>query len=389
MRIAFVAEDNNDPQKVMGAIERRRLFALIPYWVKDGCEVFPWKKDIDCDVIYIVNLPAMLEMTAQVFAHKKTGQAVVIGMIEDFDTERWASICDESIDDIVSLIAANNTAISTIRGRLRNIKNWIAELGFIQTPRTKIQKYIKYANAVLCTSELQAASLRRYNPYVNGVADCIPENDYIITDAIYFESLVEQKVSNNTVVLVWEGTAWGLQLLELIRKPINSIVEKTNLKICLRLIMPKYRPILFGETDNEIILKNRYLCAVELYDWNLQTVGALVKSADIGLAPQPLINPFYRAKAFSKPLVYMAAGLPVIASKIPSYCELIQNEINGFTVETDDEWQLRLLQLISNKELRIKMGLAAKQRVDEFHSVEKVATKIKNVFETSIKIARQ
>jgi hypothetical protein len=388
MRIAFVGEDNFDPRKANGAVERRRLRALIPCWEEDGCEVFPWRINIACDVIYIVNLPAVLNTAAKVFSSVRRGQAVVVGMIEDFDTARWASMCDELCDDIVSLIKTDNAGKSTFTGRLRSIRDWMAQLGLIQTHRTKVQSYLKSAHAVLSTSELQAAGLRRYNPNVAGVADCIPDDDYKIVDVGYAKNLLEEKADHNFVVMVWEGTQWGLQLLEQIRNPLNSIVEATDFKICLRLIMPRYRSPFHGETDNEVIARKRYLCSVERHDWNLQTVGALVRTADIGLAPMPLTNPFYRAKAFSKPLVYMALGLPVVASGIPSYSELVQNGINGFTVETASEWRTRLIELISSRELRSQIGLAARQRVEQFHSVDAVAKKIKRVFQTATRVAR-
>ena len=382
MRIAYISKATNLSEKSKYAIDRRRLFALIDYWVKDGCSVTQWKKGIDCDLIYIVNLPASLEETKEVFANKAKHQSVVVGMIEDFDTSVWADINNENIDDICELIKTNNTNHKTVKGRLKKIKNWLNHVGIIETPQSKIKKYITNSDGVICTSELQAASLRRYNPYVSGIADCIPEDDYKIHESSYLENLLAHK--NNRIILVWEGTEWGLQLLELIRKPINNIVKKMDVQICLRLIMPRYRPPLFNETDNKLIAEKRFLCEVELYEWNQNTVGALISSSDIGLAPQPINNPFYKAKAYSKPLVYMVMGLPVIASKIPSYCELIQNNINGFIAETDHDWETFLYYLIKDNKLRTNIGLAAKKRVNDFHSVEKVANEIKGVFKYAV-----
>ncbi len=383
MKIAYVIKSESN----MGAVERRRLSALIPYWM-NGNDVFPWKKNVSCDVIYIVNLPSVLKIAAQVFKYKKKNQATIVGMVEDFDTSKWASMCDESVNDITKLIAVNRCKKDGLGERIRQIRNWFSVVGLLQTDRRSTEKFIKNASAVMCTSELQAASLRRYNPFVTSVADCIPDDDYKIYDYLYFESLIKNKIYRNQVVIVWEGTAWGLQLLELIREPINLIANRSNLKFILRVVMPKSRPRLFGNTENEIILKQRFSCDVEFYEWNILTVGALVRSADIGIAPQANCNPFYMAKAFSKPLVYMTCGLPVVASDIHSYRELIQNDINGYVVNADSEWESTLLKLICNKELRERVGIAAKRRVDEFHSVEIVAEKIIKTFETARSIAR-
>lgn len=94
----------------------------------------------------------------------------------------------------------------------------------------------------------------------------------------------------------------------------------------------------------------------------------------------PMHNPFYRAKAFSKPLVYMALGLPVIASGIPSFTDLIRDGQDGFIAYNDEEWIYKLACLVDDVELRAKIGTAARVRVDSYHSVEKVAINFLDAF---------
>jgi hypothetical protein len=380
MNIAYFIDPKDN-----SAIPRRRLLALIPEWQRFGHKVFEWSKNSDFDVIYILNLPLSIDHARKIFASKKKNQAFVVGMIEDFDTRQWAAICDEQIDTIYELIKINKKENKTITGNLRKLRDWLGQLGMFNPWHKKVIKLLKNADAIISTSELQAAGLRKYNPYVTGIADCIPTNEYDINSQA-FQTLCERKNKSNSIILVWEGTQWGLQLLELIREPLNKIIKDSNIKIILRLIMPRYRSDFFGKNDNKEIAKDRFLCEVEHYDWDIKTAGTLIKSSDIGLAPMPMQNPFYRAKAFSKPLVYMSLGLPVIASSIPSYRELIQNGINSYLVDNNQVWFEILSKLIKDKELRLRIGKMAEIRVAEFHSVEIVAKKFIDVFQNAYKI---
>jgi glycosyltransferase involved in cell wall biosynthesis len=103
----------------------------------------------------------------------------------------------------------------------------------------------------------------------------------------------------------------------------------------------------------------------------------------------PYRNPFYLNKAYSKPLSYMACGLPVVASPIPSYRELIRDRVDGLLAATPEEWTKALLLLVNSPELRQKIGLAGKQRLLESHSEEIVAGKFAHVFCEAARLKRK
>ena len=103
--------------------------------------------------------------------------------------------------------------------------------------------------------------------------------------------------------------------------------------------MPEQRPTpFFGSKDNNQILKSKFKIPTRLFEWNINTAGSILSSCDIALAPMPSNNPFYRAKDFSKPLVYMTLGIPVVASNIQSYKELIRHGIDGLIAANSNHW---------------------------------------------------
>jgi glycosyltransferase involved in cell wall biosynthesis len=64
-----------------------------------------------------------------------------------------------------------------------------------------------------------------------------------------------------------------------------------------------------------------------------------------------------------KALQYMAVGIPVVARRMAPVSEIGEDEVNGFLVETNDEWYERLQPLVRDADLRRAMGQAAGAKV--------------------------
>ena len=83
----------------------------------------------------------------------------------------------------------------------------------------------------------------------------------------------------------------------------------------------------------------------------------------------------------------MAAGLPVITTRVGGIPELIDDEIEGLLFEPGDVAALaqKILILANDKNTRLEMGKRARQRVDEQMSfskyVERLRSEITNVCE--------
>lgn len=92
---------------------------------------------------------------------------------------------------------------------------------------------------------------------------------------------------------------------------------------------------------------------------------------DIGVYPLA-DDPFVYGKSGLKAIVYMAMGLPVVASAVGTTPLLYEHGEIGFMVRNDDEWLEALRMLIDRPELRERMGRTARRVAVNHYSREAV-----------------
>jgi glycosyltransferase involved in cell wall biosynthesis len=102
----------------------------------------------------------------------------------------------------------------------------------------------------------------------------------------------------------------------------------------------------------------------ERVPWTSDGEAAAVAALDIGIVPLGR-NAFDACKSGWKILQYMAAGRPVVATRVGYNAELILDGHTGFLVETQAEWEFRLRQLAADPALRMKLGAAAQAMVTQ------------------------
>jgi L-malate glycosyltransferase len=113
--------------------------------------------------------------------------------------------------------------------------------------------------------------------------------------------------------------------------------------------------------------------------WSAAEEIPLLHSLDVGLAPAAPDEwaPF---KSFVKILVYMSAGIPVIATPTGSAPDVIDDGVNGFLAATPEEWVERISALVSDADLRERMGRAARRTIEAEYSLEARAGEVVEVF---------
>ena len=105
-------------------------------------------------------------------------------------------------------------------------------------------------------------------------------------------------------------------------------------------------------------------------------IPGLLASMDVGVAPYPSGEGFYFSPL--KVFEYMAAGLPVAASRIGQLAELIDHQVNGLLCAPGDASELAetLADLKEDSGLRVRLGRAARALVMREHTWEAVAQRI-------------
>jgi len=121
----------------------------------------------------------------------------------------------------------------------------------------------------------------------------------------------------------------------------------------------------------------------EVRQWSADTEVCDLQDCDVGLVPLTDMS-WNRWKFFFKAVQYMAVGLPVVARRIGSNSEIIEHGVNGFLVETKDEWYKCMHELLNNHTLRVQMGRAARATVVERYSTLKQMPRMISVFEQTL-----
>jgi glycosyltransferase involved in cell wall biosynthesis len=147
---------------------------------------------------------------------------------------------------------------------------------------------------------------------------------------------------------------------------------------------PKLSLKIVGAGPEEQKLKNQLTEYCEAVQRSVTWLGAIpnskipavVAAFDIAVAPYPAMSGFYFSPL--KILEYMAAGRPVVASRIGQIPDLIQHDETGRLVAPGNIQQLatELLNLSTDSKTRLRLGHAARKSVEAHHSWQSVVGRI-------------
>lgn len=169
----------------------------------------------------------------------------------------------------------------------------------------------------------------------------------IIPTGLDFAALPKAK-KRGILTICWIGSLDNERYLKMLVKPLNILWNKHNFE--LRVI---------GGRPPHLPFKGKR----HFLKWELGKAERWVSECHIGIAP--LRSQQYEfAKPPSKPVLYMAQGLAVVASNTPPYRDLIKHGSNGFLVTKNDvgQWTRYLEILLTDKAKR--ESFVAKGRVD-------------------------
>jgi glycosyltransferase involved in cell wall biosynthesis len=117
---------------------------------------------------------------------------------------------------------------------------------------------------------------------------------------------------------------------------------------------------------------NLRVARLESREFDLSREQLDLEGFDIGILPEP-DDPWTRGKGGYKALLYMAAGLPVVASRVGVNPEIVLDGETGYCVNTTEEWIDALRRLITDPELRKQFGAAGRARAIERYSITALA----------------
>ena len=91
--------------------------------------------------------------------------------------------------------------------------------------------------------------------------------------------------------------------------------------------------------------------------WSLAAEAAALRRAAVGLYPLDVKHASVSGKSALKSILFMAHGIPVIATSTASNAAVMTNSVHGYLVDSQDEW-IEALSKLSDPALRSTMGAA-------------------------------
>ncbi|MFQ5616690.1 MAG: glycosyltransferase family 4 protein [Anaerolineales bacterium] len=119
---------------------------------------------------------------------------------------------------------------------------------------------------------------------------------------------------------------------------------------------------------------------LEIRLWTEETEVAEIQQFDVGIMPLP-DEPFERGKCGYKLIQYMGCGLPVVATPLGVNRHIVEHGINGFHAATTEEWAAALATLRDDPELRRRMGMAGRAKIEAEYSLQVTAPKLLNLLQ--------
>jgi len=144
-------------------------------------------------------------------------------------------------------------------------------------------------------------------------------------------------------------------------------------------LAPVLKQVLDPETDRFVTVGARvekpFLACHQDRPWTEETEVREIQDFDVGIMPLK-DRPFERGKCGYKLIQYMACGLPVVASPVGVNVDIVQQGVNGFLANSDEEWMRALSTLKASAELRSRMGSAGRATVERKYCLQVTAPRL-------------
>ena len=333
------------------------------WWQKDQTEVHPWERDI-------LNSDFQWRITKELQEYAMKADVIIFGMLhgsgarpdtpdaaEDYISESLGLFraIKDMLPNVPILTEIDDNMLSTPEynpaNPLYNPKSELREIAIRQ---------FKESDGLIVSTSYLAEIYSDFNSNINVVPNAI--------DTVMWNKT--KKKSKPGIRIGWAGGGSHNDDLAILKNVIPAITSKhKNVKFVFFHGCPEWlRSIKGVEFHPKYARIDKYPQAIASLD------------LDIGLAPL-VDNAFNRGKSNLRWLEYSALGVPCVASNVRPFAECIRGGIDGLLADGEEEFISCLNRLIENKDIRKKMGVAAKQRIYRDFNVDKVTADYVKILE--------
>jgi len=228
---------------------------------------------------------------------------------------------------------------------------------FLKFP-SKVKTILKMSNHIITCNEYLGEFAGKFNPNVTVISTSVDTGKFFP---------VKKTASSGNVTIGWIGSYSTAPYLGLIKDVLLEVGEKHP--FTLKII---------GAGDYDIGITSAHIKVLNLA-WELDSEIGQFQSLDIGLYPLPN-DKWVLGKTGFKTMQYMSVGVPCVVSKVGRNEEIVKDGVNGFSAGSKKEWVDKISLLISNPDLRQKMGEEGRKTAEERFSVKANAPRYLEIF---------
>jgi hypothetical protein len=214
--------------------------------------------------------------------------------------------------------------------------------------------FIRAVDGVIVSNPLQLADLKNKTKKVSLIHTTAINADR-------YKKFRHSKYSRKKIRIIWQGYRDNTHLTNFLDRIIAENIFELRVTRSIELE-------LLYHTNLPSIKRG----IVRYKKWNiLQWKGELYR-ADIAVSVKPAEDDYQMRKPATKVISYMAAGLPVVCDPSAADELVIEHGRTGYFARTDEEWKKYLNILMSDPDLRQKVGTAAREFVAKNYNVKKI-----------------
>ncbi len=238
-----------------------------------------------------------------------------------------------------------------------------------------------FDDAIFCNTD-GSPSVTRMRRFAAMVGGC----DHVMAGNAFLQNHAE--VFNPAVKLVPTALAAGRYAMNA-EKPVDSIDLVWIGSSSTRKYLVDVLPFLHAAAVRVPGLRLKVIADFDLPEaglpivpirWQAENEARELASAHIGIAPMR-DDEWSRGKCALKVLQYMAAGLPVVSSRCGVNAEIVENGVEGFLAENEEDWVARIAELAADARLRAAMGAAGRQKVMNGFDLRPVYQRLRSVLD--------
>jgi len=203
-----------------------------------------------------------------------------------------------------------------------------------------------------------------HNPACTVIPDIVGDEHF---------DLIKQHREARPVRILWTGYRDNLPHLEVVFAALQRLAPEGGFELCVVTSEMRTHPYRGSMSNREIVARLPF--PTHFLVWTRERARQDILTADIGIAPlQP-----GAVKSANKAVLFMAMGIPVVASPGYEYQRLIEHGRNGLICATPQEWADALDRLIRSPSLRGDIGAAGRRAVRTEHTSSAVAQQWRTV----------